>query len=367
MHDELLVPAGMMHTGYLIPKFKNEQLAVAYRNGERWGTMLQHPWAADGPGWHLKANGGILSTLEDMYKWYLALRNKTVLPAESVSKLFDAYIKENGGDTFYGYGWVIEPLENRDTLIWHNGGNGAFNAYMGFDVKNDLVIVVSSNSNDKISDDYAQHVRELLNNPATTTMAEVPSYAGDYKMESGDTIGITADEFDRIIVSFHTTGALMALSGDGTEDPEKAETYNRRTKHMIEQALNGNFTDLAAAWNEPAEELQKRVGDFWNSMKKSSGEVKNVHVLGSVARNKRGLYHTFAEIHFAKGIKYFIYTWKDKFLNDVQPDNKPFSKLFFPQQDGTFLSPNNQKTLVFGKNNVQIKGAANTVNALKIQ
>jgi CubicO group peptidase (beta-lactamase class C family) len=162
LHDQLFVPAGMMHTGYLLPRFKNEQLAVAYRNDERWGTMLEHPWAADGPGWHLKANGGILSTLDDMHKWYIALRNKTILPAGEISKLFVPYIKETGGETFYGYGWVIEPLENGDTLIWHNGGNGAFNTFMGFDLKNDLVIIVSSNSNDKIADDYALHVRELL-------------------------------------------------------------------------------------------------------------------------------------------------------------------------------------------------------------
>jgi CubicO group peptidase (beta-lactamase class C family) len=366
LHDQLFVPAGMMHTGYLLPKFKNEQLAVAYRDDERWGTMLEHPWAADGPGWHLKANGGILSTLDDMHKWYLALRNKTILPATEVSRLFVPYIKETGGETFYGYGWVIEPLEKGDTLIWHNGGNGAFNTYMGFDLKNDLVIIVSSNSNDKIADDYAMQIRELLSgNNSEAAKADVQSYTGNYKMESGDTIGVTTDEFDRVTVSFHSTLALIAISGDGTEDKNSSAEYNRRTKQMIENALKGNFTDLAAAWNEPVDALQKRVGDFWDSMKKSSGDLQNVNVLGSVARNKRGLYHTFVQVNFAKGSKYFVYTWKEKKLDGMQPDNKGFSKLFFPQPDGTFLSPNNQKTIVFEKNTLQIKSTDKVVKATK--
>jgi hypothetical protein len=40
------------------------------RNGKDWGTMRDKPWASDGPYWHLRANGGILSTVTDMYRWH---------------------------------------------------------------------------------------------------------------------------------------------------------------------------------------------------------------------------------------------------------------------------------------------------------
>ena len=68
------------------PAYSKEELAVGYQNGKRWGTALDHPWLADGPGWHLRANGGILSTVGDMYKWYLSLKNNTVLPKTATDK-----------------------------------------------------------------------------------------------------------------------------------------------------------------------------------------------------------------------------------------------------------------------------------------
>ena len=66
LHDELLVPAGVLRTGYRLPDWTKEQLAIGYRkDGTRWGTMLDHPLVNGGPGWHLRANGGTLGNTHD--------------------------------------------------------------------------------------------------------------------------------------------------------------------------------------------------------------------------------------------------------------------------------------------------------------
>lgn len=162
LREHLWLPAGMTRTGYLLPKFDKGQLAVGYRNGQRWGTALDRPWLPDGPGWHLRANGGVLSTAGDMHRWYLALANNTVLPKSATDKMFTPHIAEGPeAQSFYGYGWVVQELDGQ-RAIWHNGGNGVYNAFMGFEPATGVCIVVSSNSNNKISDELALQFHAIL-------------------------------------------------------------------------------------------------------------------------------------------------------------------------------------------------------------
>lgn len=188
LREKLWLPAGMERTGYLAPGFKKEALAVGYRNGERWGTALDRPWLPDGPGWHLRANGGVLATVGDMFRWYSALRNGKVLRSDLVAKMWSPMVAEGpAGQSHYGYGWVVQQVEGH-RLVWHNGGNGVYNAFMGFDPEKDWCMVISSNSNDWISDDLSLQVMGILdgkgerdlprqepweNNPVTNAVYEV--------------------------------------------------------------------------------------------------------------------------------------------------------------------------------------------------
>jgi CubicO group peptidase (beta-lactamase class C family) len=130
LHAELFVPAGMTKTGYVIPPWGPNELAHGYlRNGKDWGTMRDKPWDTDGPYWHLRCNGGILSTVGDMYRWHLALLGDTILPKPAKDKYFTPHIPEGPrARSHYGYGWVIAKSPRGTTLITHNGGNGIFAA-----------------------------------------------------------------------------------------------------------------------------------------------------------------------------------------------------------------------------------------------
>ncbi len=152
----------MTRTGYLLPKFQKNDLAVGYRNGQRWGTALDRPWLADGPGWHLRANGGVLSTVGDMYRWYRALSANTVLPKTATDQLFTPHIAEGPeAQSFYGYGWVVQDLAGQ-RAIWHNGGYGVYYAFLGFEPATGICIIVSSNANNKISDELALQLHAIL-------------------------------------------------------------------------------------------------------------------------------------------------------------------------------------------------------------
>ncbi len=148
LHDNLFRPAGMASTGYVIPKFKREKLAVGYReDGTRWGSPLDHAWDEDGPYWNLRANGGILSTVGDLYKWHLALEGERILSKNAKEKYFAPHIAEQPeAVSFYGYGWVNEKTPRGTTLIWHDGGNGFFYADFRRYIDEKVVYIIATNS-----------------------------------------------------------------------------------------------------------------------------------------------------------------------------------------------------------------------------
>lgn len=122
--EHLFAPAGMTQTGYALPDWEPDQVAVEYDpRGEPQGRPFDHPWAPGGPYWNLRGNGGLLSTARDMFRWNLALDGNEVLDQRAKRKLFQRHVlEEPGGDSYYGYGWVILRTDNR-TIAWHNGGN----------------------------------------------------------------------------------------------------------------------------------------------------------------------------------------------------------------------------------------------------
>ena len=146
LREHLFLPAGMEKTGYVLPRWEEKELAHGFRGQQDWGTLRHHPWAEDGPFWHLRANGGILSTVEDMYKWHLALTGSTILSSDAKKLLYARHVKEGDMDSYYGYGWSIVTTPRNTTLITHNGGNGIFSADLRRYVDENVVIIVLANT-----------------------------------------------------------------------------------------------------------------------------------------------------------------------------------------------------------------------------
>ncbi len=146
LHKHLFEPAGMHETGYKLPKWDTARAPVGYRDGKRWGTMLEKAWAEDGPYWALRANGGIESTLDDLSKWSRALDGETILSSAEKNKMFARQVKEGPqGDSHYGYGWAISTTPWGARLIAHDGGNGVFSADFRRYVDDGIVVITSSN------------------------------------------------------------------------------------------------------------------------------------------------------------------------------------------------------------------------------
>ncbi len=350
LQENLFRPAGMTRTGYLRPGFAKSDLAVGYRDGERWGTAMDRPWMPEGPGWHLRGNGGILSTVGDMHRWYLALKSNAIFPEAVRTKYLAPHVKEYpDGASYYGYGWVNQKSESGSTLIWHNGGNGVYNAFMGFDLENDLVIVVSCNVSTKRSDDFAQRMLGIMIGTARPLDENLlKGRAGNYRFETGETVQAAFDENDILKISYSAASLVPVLAASGNEKPEETAAFDRKAKAMIADALAGNFAALAAAWGEPLEPVTRRASVYWGGKKTRFGEVKAVEALGTVDRPRNWL--TYVRVDFADRSQFFTCVWeKDGGLMTDLREAAGLERDFEPRSEAEFVQPLIGASVSFGK------------------
>ncbi|NHF58047.1 serine hydrolase [Flavobacteriaceae bacterium TP-CH-4] len=80
-----------------------------YRNADYLSMTL--PYAA----------GSLMSTVDDMFLWFQAIRDNTLISAQSKAKAFTDTKLNNGKPTHYGYGWQIDEI-NGVQSIEHGGG-----------------------------------------------------------------------------------------------------------------------------------------------------------------------------------------------------------------------------------------------------
>ena len=85
--------------------------------GRPWGRVYKNGWLPDGPGWYLRGNGGIQSTLADLYRWHLALEAGKVLSADAVQRFQTGHVASTGSRA------IRLRLGRADDAAWHEGGH----------------------------------------------------------------------------------------------------------------------------------------------------------------------------------------------------------------------------------------------------
>lgn len=147
LYENLWKPAAMETTGYTRPNFDKNLIAVGYRKEERWGKPTEKEWEKDAPYLHLKGNGGILSTTEDLLKWDRALATDKILSKEAKEKYYHPALRaDETGNSYYAYGWDVMKTDRNTTRIWHNGSNNIFYADFYRYIDEGVTIILMTNT-----------------------------------------------------------------------------------------------------------------------------------------------------------------------------------------------------------------------------
>ncbi len=176
LYENLWKPAGMEMTGYSRPKFNKDLIAVGYKNEERWGKATEKEWAGDAPYWHLKGNGGILSTTEDLLKWDQALMADKILSKEAKKKYYFPELRpdEAGKPAHYGYGWDVRKTDRNTTRIWHNGSNGIFFADFYRFIDEGVTVIAMTNVWQESFNSTAGAIAKMIFEPTFVPAMPIP-------------------------------------------------------------------------------------------------------------------------------------------------------------------------------------------------
>ena len=316
LHEHLFKPAGMTRTGYLLPDFDLNELAIGYRDGKRWGTVNKRPMLEDGPSWNLRGNGGIHSTVSDMYKWHLALEGEEILSADAKAAYFAPHVRR-GKDKFYGYGWACNTTGRDTRLITHNGGNGVFFAEFHRYVDEDLVCIFATNTADfPVEDASSQLTRVIFGQPCTllpkVAQLDEPSLercAGIYELANGGRL-VVAVEGGYLSFKSQGRGGFDALSRKQSVPQLDTEELCARTQAMLEARAKGDQGLLIEAFGLPhlANEIDSAYSELWEDFRSEHGPFRGVEVLGASTDGPQITTHV--RVDFERGSIFRQYEWE---------------------------------------------------------
>lgn len=197
----LFEPAGMKHTGYVLPNWKDQTICTGYRGNTVWGKSNEKPWASDGPYWNLKGNGGILSNMEDMYLWHQALLTNKVLNDAAKEKMYARHVKEGpDADSYYGYGWALMPTPRNTWLVTHNGGNGIFFCDFLRYLDENVVIIYQTNAIKRGLGDLAFLLARMIFVPGFNPEVKPEAAVQEFKTLAEAPNGKLLEEFTSVMI-----------------------------------------------------------------------------------------------------------------------------------------------------------------------
>jgi CubicO group peptidase (beta-lactamase class C family) len=147
LNKHVLKPAGLVKTGYVLPKWNDDDIVVGYKGKRKFGKPTDMFWMEDGPGWHLKCNGGILSTVDEMLHWGQTLLTDKVFTEKEKKNYLTPYVPEDeSGRSHYAYGWVRMKSSRGTDVITHNGGNPFIENDMFIYPEDGVIMYITSNN-----------------------------------------------------------------------------------------------------------------------------------------------------------------------------------------------------------------------------
>ena len=106
-------------------------------------------------------DGGIYSSVDDLFKWALALDTPLLVHPSLLSEAHTPGHLSDGKSTTYGFGWFIEPYKNVPTF-YHTGSTKGFrNAILRLPDQH-LTIIILTNRNEGEPIELARRIADLM-------------------------------------------------------------------------------------------------------------------------------------------------------------------------------------------------------------
>lgn len=165
LKQKILTPLGLTHTGCLAFEKPRHKPAIGYDlyNFRYSKADYTSPTAHKGA-------GSMFSTVEDLYKWHLALFQGKLLSGKSYGLMWFPHMDING-NVGYGYGWAvgkrfIGAAGKEVAFIEHGGSYNGFSAnFSRLMDKNRVIILLSNDTGTRVNTIRDQIINILYGKP----------------------------------------------------------------------------------------------------------------------------------------------------------------------------------------------------------
>lgn len=322
VREELLLPAGLAATGYLLPAWPDSLLAAGYRHGELYGAPADRTWLPDGPGWNLRANGGLHTTPDDMRLWLRVVRGAGPLSAPLVAKWTDTHVVLNE-ELSLGYGWNIyrTPFGR---LIAHTGGNPAFASAFNWIPDRDFFYYIHGNTSLWPAGGMEELLLRAAFDPEFESLPQVhpdpaarpalsAARTGTYAAHDG-IVRLTADD-TRLLAMFSGQSLVDAVLGHDRLERERFAAVNLHAARIIER-LSAGREDALEGMVGAEEDFADRTRRILRLLERQ-GEMRSLSLVGSVSNvpgsrfADRGGFTSFVRADFENGSRIVSLLWRE--------------------------------------------------------
>ena len=351
IEENLFKPAGMHETGYSIPRNYETRVAHGYNDGPAdYGFPWTTQWEGMTPLWDLMGNGGMLSTVDDMYKWARAIKGNTII-SDSAKRIM--FARNGQGDQAYGWYWTETKTgpayANHPGDAVPQGWNTDFRWYP----EEGYIFIVLANSRIRAGSTRRPVMNKLADITFNKAACQIPGvipaqrkenlnkYAGTYIMSSGSKFHVYSTIINTATgksyqLSIDAEGQdavdLLAFGGQMNDAVEQNKKLNARTDSYLQALIKKDSRQLN---NFFSLDTVKTTIEQWTQTEKKYGPVIDYKILGTSQLNQRGS-QTFFSIRFQNGHSgIYKVTWRDDRIWDQTEDRLQLTLTSFIRKSNT--------------------------------
>lgn len=168
LEQELFKPIGMTST--FVYDSPGKKPAGAARGYDQFGQT------DDGAPTEIPGDGGLYSTVDDLFRWDQALYTDKLVRRSTLSEAFTP-AKVQQGTTIYGFGWNVEKKDGSE-YVWHTGSSAGFRAFIGrWLTDKETVVMLTNKGNSK-----RQEINAAIQNILAAKPYVLPRQSGAEKL-----------------------------------------------------------------------------------------------------------------------------------------------------------------------------------------
>ncbi|MFF5384180.1 serine hydrolase domain-containing protein [Pedobacter suwonensis] len=207
LQEYIFNPLGLNNTFYdssntILPgRTSGYQGSVKYLKADYWGASL--PFAA----------GGLISNVDDLFRWHLGLLSGKVLKKDGLRKAFTPAKLKDGTLINYGYGWMLGHLGNFKSIS-HGGAMTGYRTQQLYYPDQDVYIVILANCDQAPTEELSTSISTLILGKSTQTDFKqnetvLALYCGVYELSEDPKRKISVNMENGRLVATTSTGQKL--------------------------------------------------------------------------------------------------------------------------------------------------------------